>query len=499
MRRGVTAGVTAALALTVAASYQSDTRTPGTAGLAGSAGATRTAAQAAVATRTIDFGGWAINAPASWPVYRLAADPHGCVRFDVHAVYLGDPGPDQQCPAHLVGHTDALWLDTTAPASAGAAPAGEVPAGAAPAGTAPGGAAPAPGSGHGGPAAGSGAAPGQGPGSTTIVHDAAAGEIQATSQNPGLSITATYGSDPATVERIIQSLRRAPDSGGPQRTSPTTSPATAPAMTPAKAPRTAPPKAGITATSPAPAVRTAALTLPAGPAAYPSRPVAGFDVCTAPSAAALRAWKGRASVLAAYIGGADRACPDGNLSAAWVSEVRGAGWHLMPAYVGLQASCGHFHGRINPRSAASEGTAAANDAIARASELGIGRGAPIYDDMEDYNSRNVTCRTGVLAFLSAWTRQLHARGYVSGVYSGARSGVRDLAATRSVGGRALAKPDSVWIALWDGRNNLSASPYISGSAWTGRRRVKQYRGPHSETHGKVRLNIDSDWVYGAEY
>jgi hypothetical protein len=204
-------------------------------------------------------------------------------------------------------------------------------------------------------------------------------------------------------------------------------------------------------------------------------------------------------VVAAYIGGANRACPDGNLSASWVWQVRAAGWHLLPAYVGPQASCDHFSSRINPKKAASEGKAAANDAIGRAGRLGIGRGAPIYYDMEDYNSRNVTCRTGVLSFLSAWTSQLHARGYLSGVYSSARSGVRDLATTRSAGGHALAKPNSVWIGLWDGKNNLSASPYVSAAAWSGRRRVKQYRGAHWETHGKVRLNIDSDWVYGAMY
>ena len=41
--------------------------------------------------------------PGDWPVFDLAADPSTCVRFDVHAVYLGHPGADMNCPAGLVG------------------------------------------------------------------------------------------------------------------------------------------------------------------------------------------------------------------------------------------------------------------------------------------------------------------------------------------------------------------------------------------------------------
>jgi hypothetical protein len=204
-------------------------------------------------------------------------------------------------------------------------------------------------------------------------------------------------------------------------------------------------------------------------------------------------------VVAVYIGGADRACGDRNLSASWVSEVRSAGWHIIPAYVGLQPSCDHFSGRIKPDDAAGEGQAAADDAISQAGSLGIGPGAPLYFDMEDYNSRNSTCRMGVLTFLDAWTRELHARGYVSGVYSSATSGVRDLASTDSIGGHALSTPDSIWIGLWDGHDNVSALTYLPGSEWTGTRRIKQYQGPHWETHGKARLNIDSDCVDGAVY
>jgi glycoside hydrolase-like protein len=203
--------------------------------------------------------------------------------------------------------------------------------------------------------------------------------------------------------------------------------------------------------------------------------------------------------VAVYIGGANRACANTNLSASWVRSARAMGWHLVPTYVGLQASCNKFGSRINPKAAASEGRAAANDAITRAGKLGIGRGAPLYFDMEAYRSGNGTCRTGVLTFLDAWTRQLHARKYVSGVYSSAGSGARDLANTKSIARHSLAKPDSIWIGLWDGKDNVTTLPFVSSKLWAGRRRIKQYQGPHSETHGKVRINIDSDCVYGAVY
>ncbi len=61
--------------------------------------------------RTVHYRGHAIRAPASWPVYRLAADPSRCVRLDRHAVYLGRPSPDQRCPAHAVGRPKAILVE----------------------------------------------------------------------------------------------------------------------------------------------------------------------------------------------------------------------------------------------------------------------------------------------------------------------------------------------------------------------------------------------------
>ncbi len=64
--------------------------------------------------RTVAYQGVEFDVPADWPVYDLSADPTTCVRFDVHAVYLGQPGPDMQCPTGLVGRAEAVLVEPAA-------------------------------------------------------------------------------------------------------------------------------------------------------------------------------------------------------------------------------------------------------------------------------------------------------------------------------------------------------------------------------------------------
>ncbi len=61
-------------------------------------------------TKTVSFRGVSVTVPDAWPVHDLAGRP-GCVRFDRHAVYLGDPSRST-CPPHLVGRTEAVHLTT---------------------------------------------------------------------------------------------------------------------------------------------------------------------------------------------------------------------------------------------------------------------------------------------------------------------------------------------------------------------------------------------------
>jgi hypothetical protein len=224
----------------------------------------------------------------------------------------------------------------------------------------------------------------------------------------------------------------------------------------------------------------------------------GFDSCTTPSLAAMRAWRRTFSATAVYIGGVEAGCASPNLTAGWVTAMTGMGWSLMPTYVGRQASCSSFTVRIRPPRAVAQGRAAALDAIHQAAALGMGRDTPIYYDMEAYHGHR-RCRNATLAFLDAWTRTLHAHGYRSGVYSSASSGAENLGWAHTVNGHRIAKPDSMWFGLWDNERNVRGLPYLLQDWWQGPRRIKQYEGPHRRSVGGYSLDIDSDWVYGAVY
>jgi hypothetical protein len=171
------------------------------------------------------------------------------------------------------------------------------------------------------------------------------------------------------------------------------------------------------------------------------------------------------------------------------------GWSLMPLYVGLQAPCNSF-ADISTTKAVAQGTQAANAAVGDAANLGLGKGSPVYYDMEGYNNTNSSCRSTVLRFLDAWTAEVHARGYVSGVYSSAASGVSDLVAAGSVNGHLMHKPDAMWFALWDKKSNLTGTPYLPAGSWASDR-VKQFQGNQTIKIGGYSLNIDADRVGGA--
>jgi hypothetical protein len=194
-----------------------------------------------------------------------------------------------------------------------------------------------------------------------------------------------------------------------------------------------------------------------------------------------------------YIGGENSACAQPNLSSTWIANEVAAGWHMIPIYVGLQSpsnSCGCA--AISPSQASAQGTAAAIDAVADAQGIGIPPGNPIYDDMENY-SRTSTNTTAVLAFLSAWTAQLHAEGYLSGIYSSSGSGVSDLVGQY---GTTYVEPDDIWFAEWNNQETVS-SGYIPAADWPNNQRLHQYRGGHNETYGGVTINIDNDFLDGA--
>jgi hypothetical protein len=377
--------------------------------------------------KLVRYRGYRLRVPARWPVYDLHSDPGVCVRFDRHAVYLGQPSSTQRCPAHAVGRTEAILVQPLAARGARARGAGR-----------------------------SALAP-VGPAAAEPPQGSAAELVNAPA---GVVVTATWDRHRDLVERalrarlpVAQRIAEAAEVG-------------------AHVPRG----------------RIAGAT-PGG--VYTGL---GFDACSAPSEASMSAWsESPFRAVGIYIGGANMACAQPNLTAAWTSAESAAGWHLVPTYVGLQAphnDCGCA--AINPARAALEGAAAARDAASRAAALGLGPGNPIYFDMEGY-ARGGSNTAAVLTFLAAWTTALHGAGYTSGVYSNGDSGISDLAAAMSSG---LTEPDDVWIAEWNGEHGTS-SPYVPAGDWADHHRLHQYTGAHNDRYGGASINIDSNFLDGA--
>jgi hypothetical protein len=116
----------------------------------------------------------------------------------------------------------------------------------------------------------------------------------------------------------------------------------------------------------------------------------------------------------------------------------------------------------------------------------------VYLDVEPYH-RTSTNTGGLLAFVSGWTSQLHADGYVSGVYGASSLAIADLA---SRWGTGYPEPDDVWFAEWNGQPTASSSD-IPASYWSDLQRLHQYTGSRDETYGGAALNVDDDYVGGA--
>ena len=238
---------------------------------------------------------------------------------------------------------------------------------------------------------------------------------------------------------------------------------------------------------------------PATPTSYPAGAAAtrytglAFDTCTAPSSTTMRAWLDSPyRALGVYIGGINRGCDQPRLTASWVSAVTKMRWRLIPIYMGRQAPCTtRPHSTlITPSLARSQGESAATDAVRRAKALGMIPGSAIYADMEHYDPNNSSCRTAALRFLSSWTKELHRRGYIAGVYVHLNSGAKHLAEVYT--STSYARPDAIWIARWDLSSSLSGWSGVANSRWAEHQRAKQYRGDHNERHGGVTLNIDND-------
>lgn len=426
--------------------------------LLGFVGVQSASAASSAANQTVSYHGYEIQVPASWPVYDLAADPTRCVLFNQHAVYLGTPGADQQCPPRAYGRTEAVLLQ---PEQA------TIPAGTAELGS--------------DTASFSGA---------LTATETTAHTVQFTAPGPGVQVTATYGSDEAQIRSILSGARMTAKTSAKAPALSTPQPAASGKAS--AAPGTGHAAAGSGSSSSKAATSQAAasgLSLEQGQGL-------GIDTCTAPSAATMSDWLASPyRVISTYLGGANWACTYGNFTSSWVSQVAAEGWQFIPIWVGPQASCTQLTNTtvIDPANAAAQGTAEAASAVAAAQEFGYGQGTPIYYDMESYDNSDTACSQATLTFLGAWTAGLHSAGYLSGVYSSAETGIADLVAQYT--NTAYQSPDDVWFADWND-NPVLTNPYAPAADWQGAI-LHQYYGSHNETWGGATLSLDSDVVDAA--
>src|SRR5215469_13216613 len=74
------------------------------------AGSAPALAQASDGLQSLSYAGYHFEVPSAWPVFDLTRQPLTCVRFDLHAVYLGTPSANENCPSWLLGATEALVI-----------------------------------------------------------------------------------------------------------------------------------------------------------------------------------------------------------------------------------------------------------------------------------------------------------------------------------------------------------------------------------------------------
>jgi hypothetical protein len=429
-------------------------------------------AQAVATWQGLTYGSEHFEVPSTWPVVDLHADPSACVRFDRHAVYEGEGGPDPSCPPQALGVTEAVQIEPLTPLDlAQVRPDLQV---------------------------------------TTIGGQSARVEADTTAAQrlvaelpgSGLLVTISYGPNPAVARAILASFRMATAAVGSRASAAVGSGPTA-----AVGSRASVGAGGVTPSS----VRASkAVAGPSGAAAPVATPLASgggvsvgpvtwtglaFDACTAPSPETMAAWRLASPYrgVGVYIGGVNRACGDGYLSASWIDAEVAAGWNFVPLYVGRQASCADQAGLASistSGSAGLEGVQAADDAVAQAELFGMGAGSPIYYDMESWDTTATHCSASVVSFVAAWDQELARQGYVSGIYGSADGGISQAIAPLFI---ASGLPRDVDIAEWDNQANTD-SYYLPATDWPGHHRIKQFEGGRTVTFGGATINLDKDYV-----
>ena len=340
----------------------------------------------------------------------------GCVRFDRHAVYLGDPSRCT-CPPHLVGRTEAVHLTTGS------------------------------------------------------LQGVVAPDRVVTADGSPVGVVVSAGDDPALARQIAGSVTYADAT---------------PDVTAPSGPRR---RAHLRRSQQHGRHLSTAATSSAVDRRHPQVAVRhrrsaglGFDACTAQPLTTMATWYAASPYKAAnmYIGGASRGCSQPNLTADWVTQTIAQGWTLIPTYVGLQALLHASYpepDRPGPgrRRRAAPPPTTRSPSSTRSAWASATRSTSTWRRSA---TRNAACLSATRTFLDQWTVRLHARGYVSGIYSSSLTLARDPARQRrTVGGAAPARRHLVRPWPWTARpspattqrarrSRTSTGPTTSGSTST---------------------------------
>src|ERR1039457_2020211 len=229
-------------------------------------GAADAGAHSAVSTlpglRPVSYGGYTFQVPGGWAVIDLAHHRRQCPEFNRHVVYLGVPGPDPACPSALIGTTEALLVQPSAPRAAVRAVENPV-------------------------------------------------DRLITVVTRRITITATYGAHREQIDAILASASLPmPTQSGPGQPGAVQPGAVQSGTVQSGAAQSGTVQPGTGQSVPTP--------IPASATNYTGP---GFDTCAAPSSSVMQTVLQNSPYRAVgiYIGGSDRACGQVNLSAAWVS------------------------------------------------------------------------------------------------------------------------------------------------------------------------------------
>jgi peptidoglycan hydrolase-like protein with peptidoglycan-binding domain len=248
----------------------------------------------------------------------------------------------------------------------------------------------------------------------------------------------------------------------------------------------------------------AAALVAGGPAAAAGKPAPGsftgyaFDTCQAPPQAVMDAWweSSPYAGVGVYIGGSNRTCDQAELTAGWVKTQQRRGWHVLPLYVGPQASCSGYADRMSSDLAIAEqqGRQQAGLAVQEARSLGIKARSTLYYDLEDYDIAPDDCRRAALSFVSGWTKALHAKKYRSGVYSNIAAAITSLDYADRVDHGHYTMPDDIWFAWANGRADTVTDDRVQSGEWDHHARVHQYLVDATQSYGSYPVVVDANWA-----